>query len=270
MTTKPAYFKRRKVWWWNPWIIAVPIVLLLVAVPMVWWISTYNSSIAVRIFVITYLSLLAFVMYMIKGSLLDPHMKVNKDEINKQKKELLDHQIREKTIVHTKDLLMLQKGEKTTVLDIWKLDSSLEKRHPFFSWTETCTLDPIVKELHIRIQIDEMQSDADQAITSEKEFLRSVFAYLRILGSDEHLMSLKPLFKLLVIEIYSYKHLPQHKTIPFPLFSLIVTATVLPQLAYTAAGDIRQMKIIGDVRFAGGDEIIPHRGIVSNATQTLE
>jgi hypothetical protein len=206
---------------------------------------------------------------MIKISLLDPNIKVNKDEIEKQKKEILDHRTREKTIVHTKDLLMLQKGEKTTVLDIWKLDPSLEKRHPFFPQTETCNLDPIIKELHIRIQIGEMQSDTDQAITSEREFLRLVFDYLRILGSDEHLISLKPLFKLLVIEMYSYKHFSQQRTIPFPIFSLIVTATVLPQLAYTAAGDIRQMKIIGDVRFSGGNEITPHRGIVSNATQKL-
>ncbi len=269
MAAKPAYFIRRKVWWWNPWIIAVAIVLIFVAVPMVWWISTYNSSIAVLMFVITYLSLLVFVMYMVKRSLLDPHMKVNEDEIKKRKKEILDHRTYEKALVHTKDLLMLQKGEKTTVLDIWKLDPSLDKRHPFFSQTETCTLDPIAKELHIRIQIGEMQSDTDQAITSEKEFLSSVFEYLKILGSDEHLISLKQLFKLLVIEIYSYKHFSQHRMTPFPIFSLIVTATVLPQLAYTAVGDIRQMKIIGDVRFSGGNEITPHRSIVSNATQTL-
>jgi hypothetical protein len=269
MPTKPDYFKRRKVWWWNPWIIAVAIIFMVVAVPMVLWISTYNSVAAVLMFVITYLSLLLFVMYMVKISLLDPHVIINTDEIKKRKKEILDHRILEKSIVHAKDLLMLQKGEKSTVLDVWKLDPGLEKRHPFFSGTETCTLDPVSKELHIRIQIGEIQSDADHALTFEKEFLRSVFSYLKILGSDEHLTSLKPLLKLLVLEIYSYTHHPQQKTIPFPLFSLQLTATVLPQLTYTAAGDIRQMKIIGDVRFSGGNEITPHRGIISDATQTL-
>jgi hypothetical protein len=269
MTSKPAYFKRRKVWWWNPWSIAVVVLFMLAAVPMVLWISTYNSSEAVLMFVITYLSLLLFALYMVKVSLLDPHMKINTDEIEKRKKEILDHRALEKVIVHTKDVVVLQKGEKCTVLDIWKLDPNLEKRHPFFPRTETCTLDPLIKELHIRIQFGEIQSDADHAMALEKEFLRSVFSYLKILGSDEHLMSLKPLFKLLVIEIYSYHHLPQRKSVPIPVFSLLLTATVLPQLAYTAAGDIRQMKIIGDVRFSDGNEVTPHRGIVSDATQTF-
>jgi hypothetical protein len=130
-------------------------------------------------------------------------------------------------------------------------------------------LDPKINELLIRIQIGDYQSNMDASIIHETEFLHQVFAYLKILSTDKHLLNIKHLFKLLILEIYSRQNQARERPQPIPIFSLTLSATVLPQLAYTGAGDIRHMKIIGDVRFSGGNEIVPHRRIESNATQLL-
>src|SRR3990172_6319408 len=53
---KESVFKRRALWWLNPWIIGLAIVMLLVGIPMVLWLATYKSVPAVVMFSVTYLS----------------------------------------------------------------------------------------------------------------------------------------------------------------------------------------------------------------------
>lgn len=270
MAQKVNIFKKRIAWWLNPWIIALTLILILISVPMVLWIASYNSEMAVVMFVVTYVSMLVFVLLMVKRSMLEPHLYVDEKRIKKQQQELETHRKQVRLEFIKTELEVLNRGERTPVLDLWRLDQSLTRRHPYFSMIETTLLDPVSKELHIRIQIGEVQEDASQNIQLGKKLMVGVTSFLKIIATDQYVQELKRYFDILVLEVYALREDEHQRDVPFPIMSLLITATVLAQFAYISNVDLKRLQNLGDLRFTAGSDIIPHRGIETAAARGLK
>ena len=260
---KESVFKRRALWWLNPWIIGLAIVMLLVGIPMVLWLATYKSVPAVVMFSVTYLSLLVFLMLMVKRSLLEPHLKVDEKKIRAAKVEIEANRKKVKEEFVRTELEVLERGETTPVLDAWRLDQSYQKRHPFFSKVETTVLDPSIRELHIRLQVGELSWIAAGDENAAGQFRRQVMIFLHAVAQDPYIDTLKKYFGMLIFEIYSLREDERHIDIPFPILSLTVKAEVMRALSTLPSAAGNDILKLGDCRFADGREIEPHRRIES-------
>ena len=263
MPIKSTIYKKRIAWWLNPWVIALVCIFLLAALPMVLWIASYNSLGAVLMFVITYLSLLVVVLFMVKKSMLEPHLSVDEKEIEIKRKEIQIHREQERKKFIRTELEVLQRGERTPVLDVWRLDPVFVKRHPYFQALETVILDPKSRELHMRIQIGELLENEMHSELFLKKLISTLASFIRIMRTEKSLQLLKKYFHLLIIEFYSLRIDENHRTIPFPVFSMLMNETELVHFSYIPSAEDNNLKPFGDVRFDGGSEITPHRGIES-------
>jgi hypothetical protein len=262
MPAKPEYFKRKRIWWWNPWILTFAFVLMLISVPMVLWIASYGSDLAVFMFLVTYLSLLVIMMMLLKNTLIDPHIYVEKKLVNKQRKEIDIHRKQEQKDFIARELEVLARGERTPVLDVWRLQPQLQKRHKYFQALDIAVLDPLIKELWIRIQIGTLSPSISTNEFAADEIPYNALAFLRIISTDQYLHHLRNYYSRLIIEIYARREDQFMNDIPFPVFSILVNATALHHLTY-AHTEGTQLSTYGDVIFNKGLEIIPHRGIDS-------
>jgi hypothetical protein len=270
MLTKTNVIKKRIAWWLNPWIIGITLMLILISVPMVLWIASYGSTMAVVMFVVTYLSLLVFVLFMVKRSMLEPHLYVDEKEIEKERKKLRIHRQQVRQNFQQTELEVLNRGERTPVLDVWQLDLTLTHRHPYFSKIETTLIDPMSKELHIRIQIGEAQEYDSQVIQTGEKLMADIVSFVKVIATDQYLIELKKFFKIFVLEIYALKEDEHQRDVPFPILSMLLSATVLTQLAYTSNVNLKQLQTLSDLRFAAGSEIVPHRNIESTVARGLK
>jgi hypothetical protein len=269
MQKKSTIYKKRIVWWLNPWVIAIALVLILISIPMVLWISTYNSTAAVIMFVITYLSLLVFVLFMVKTSMLEPHLYVDEKEIEKKRKEIQTNRQQIHRDFLRNEIEALQRGDRTPVLDVWRLNPLLLKRHLYFQEIETILLDPKSQELHIRIQIGEIQKNDMHAELFTKNIILATTSFMKIIMSDIYLQQLKRFFHILVIEMYALREGENQRNVPYPILSLLFDETTLGQPTYVPSVDFNHLKSFGDFRFNGGFEITPHRGIESMKASDL-
>ncbi|MEK6649508.1 MAG: hypothetical protein AABY75_00895, partial [Bacteroidota bacterium] len=151
---RDRYRSFRRTWWFRPGVLIPATILLLISAPMVWWISTYDSTMAVVMFVVTYVSLLFFVVRMMRGTILEPHIRVHEQALREEKDLLQDHRRRSRAAVTATELDLLSRGELTPVLALWQLDPSLRSRHSFIDDMSTCRVDPAAGELQIRIHLE--------------------------------------------------------------------------------------------------------------------
>jgi hypothetical protein len=254
-------YKKRKAWWLNPWIIGIAAVFILMAVPMELWIASYGSAGAVVMFGVVYICMLIFVIFLIKRSMLEPHLYVDEKELEKRRKEIQDHRQKVKSDFLRNELDALRRGERTPVLDIWRLNPQLLSRHPYFQNIDTVLLDPQKQELLLRLQIGELPTNELRSETFDKTLISSLISFLKIVAVDEYFQQLKQFFQTLTIELYTCREDLNRRKEPYPILSLLLRATAIPQLPYTPLGDVQHLKILGDVRYQHGDEITPHRGI---------
>jgi hypothetical protein len=269
MPLKSNIYKKRIAWWLNPWVLAIAAVLILLSIPMVLWIASYNSTEAVMMFVITYLSLLVFVLYRVKISMLEAHLYVDDKEVEKKRKEIFAHRQHMWQNYQKRELEVLQHGDRTTVLDVWRLDPLLLKRHPYFQTIETVMLDPSSHELHIRIQIGIIQTDEINADPFMKKTLSAITSFIRIIIKDTYLQQLQQFFHILAVEVYALREDENHRNNPYPVLSLLFNETVTEQFTYVPSVDFIYLKAFGDLRFNGGLEITPHRSIESLVADSL-
>lgn len=251
--------KKRLSEWTNPRIIVVAVVLVVLAVPMVLWLLTYKSVAAVVMFVITYLSLLVFVLFMVRKSELDPRFFVDGKIIGRTKQEINAHRIAVKKELLANEIAALRRGERTPVLDIWRLNEALRKRHAYFAATVAQILDPALRELHVRVQLGETGASEEERNLFCQIFLRNSVSYLRIISQDPYLIQLKSFFDTLVIEADSLREDEHHVDVPFPAASILLEASVLwslPAMPEIGPGTIAK---IANVRLNNGLEIDPHR-----------
>lgn len=253
-------FKHRRFWWTNPWVIAVAVGQFLVSVPMILWLATYKSVAAVVMFVITYLSLLVFLMIMVRRSLLEPHVYVDEKKIAEKEVELQAHRKRVGEQFVQTELEVLTRGETTPVLDVWRLDEKIQRRHPWFRAIDRIILDPVARELQIRIQLGELKWNAEEERNKLAVF-QQVATFLSAAATEAHFQTLRDFFDAVVLGVYDLREDDTGRDVSRPIFSLLTSHEALTKIAGRMVLASAGLSGLGDFRFNNGQEVEPHRWI---------
>lgn len=228
---------------------------------MLLWLMSYHSDAAVTMFVVTWLSLTIFVVLIAKRTLLDPKYYIDDKVIDLTKRDIEAHRRSVRRELLASEMQALRRGDRTPVLDVWRLDESLAKRHPFFSSTTSLLIDPAKRELHVRIQIDEIPRVDDAKKSFSATLLNNVIAYLRVISQDPYLYLERSFFDRLVLEIDSVREDERHVDVAYPVLSMLIDAVVFWSIKMIPVFDERQLPAIAEIRFDDGNEVQPHRVI---------
>lgn len=256
---KYAPYRERIAWWTNPWIIVSVIVMMLIGLPMILWILTYKSYAGATMFAITWISLMGFVVWIVKRNLLDARYYIQEKTLDETRLEINADRKQVRKELLSNEIEVLARGQKTPVLDVWRLDHKLAARHPYFSSAQLVTIDPSIRELYIRIQIGEIQSTDESRIHFQKIIWHHLVRYLKIVAGDSYLALLIKFFDKLVLQIDSVREDSRHIDVPYPVLSCIVDSRVLRTIQALPTITQEQFLKLADVRFSGGGEIEPHR-----------
>ena len=230
---------------------------------MVLWLLTYHSDAAVAMFVITWLCLTAIVLLMVKKSITDPQYYVDRKVLDRTRQEIQNNRIIVRQEMIKNEIEALQRGERTPVLDVWRLDSSLTRRHPYFVATTALLIDPMCHEFLHRVQIGQIGETTEERRTFSTVLFRDVVGYLGIIGQDPYLLALRQFFETIVLQVDSIREDDRHVDVPFPVFSLLMDAAQVIVTQGNARIDRNRLSAIADIRFEKGNEIEPHRSIAS-------
>ena len=267
MERKYAPHKKRLSEWTNPWLLAIGVILLLIGLPMVLWLMSYHSDAAVSMFIITWLCMTFFVLIMAKKSQLDPRYYVDRKVVDRTKLEIEAHRVATRKELLKNEIATLQRGEKAPVLDVWRLDKSLTKRHPYFASTTSVLIDPGQRELQVRIQLPEIGHSNDE----KKSFCESMFnginSYFHIIGRDPYLLLLRAFFDIIVVQIDSLRENEHHMDIPYPVLSVLAKSSDFSAMLSDRGFNTKKLLDLVDMRFDEGNEIEPHRVIVLPSAQ---
>jgi hypothetical protein len=258
---KYAPFRERIAWWTNPWIIALVIVMMLIALPMILWILSYKSYAGATMFAITWMSLMGFVVWLAKRNLLDARYYIHEKTLDQTRLEIDADRKQVRKELLSNEIEVLARGEKTPVLDIWRLDQNLAARHPYFSSAQMVTIDPLTHELYVRIQIGEFHTTDNSRIQFEKTVWQDVVRFLKIVAGDSYLVLLTKFFDRLVLQLDSIREDSRNIDVPYPVLSCVVESRVLRTFQALPTITKDQFFKLADVRFIGGEEIEPHRNI---------
>jgi hypothetical protein len=262
--------KKRISEWTNPGLIGIGVVLLLIGTPMVLWLMTYHSDAAVIMFIITWLSLTVFVLLMAKSSVSDPGYFIDKRVISRTRQEIERQRRFAREELVKNEIDALRRGEKTPVLDMWRLDASLAKRHSYFTSATSLLIDPQQKELQVRIQIGEIGASDAERRTFLGDLFRNLAEYLRIVSEDAYLAMLKEFFDDYILEIDAIRENERHVDTPYPILSLSMKAPSFWSLGDSQSLDKRHLFELAEVRFDNGTEVQPHRVIDLPAARGLK
>jgi hypothetical protein len=258
---KYAPYRDRIAWWTNPWIIASVIVLMLIGLPMVLWILSYKSYAGATMFVITWISLTGFVVWSAKRHLVDASYYIQEKTLDRTRFEINADRRKIRKELLSNEIEVLSRGEKTPVLDIWRLDQTLADRHSYFTLAQLVILDPLTRELYVRIQLEEIESTDDSRIQFQKTIWQDLTRYFIIIAGDSYLALLSRFFDKIVLQINSIREDPGHTDVAYPVLSCIVESRSLRVIQSLPNTTQDRFARLADVRFNGGGEIEPHRQI---------
>jgi hypothetical protein len=251
--------RARKHWWLDPGFVSLIFVYLGSGIAFIWWISYLEQAIAAIVLAILWVLVFPVVVILAKRMIYDTY-RVDHRVIERTKQEIVDHRIKVRKEFIQTELEILSRGERSPVLDIWRLNEKLAGRHPFFNDIETLWIDPFLRELHIRIQM----SDVTPQHTDAKKvnpFFVEMAQFLTIAAADPYLGLLKPFFNTIVLVAYALRENEQHIDVPFPFFSILIPPELMGRLSTVPLEVFKDLSPSGTVRFADGAEIEPHREI---------
>lgn len=254
------YRSFRRFWWYRPGVLIPAAVMLLLSAPMIWWISTYKSDAAVAMFVITYVVLLIIALRMLRDTLLEPHIRKHERILRREENRLADDRRASLASLARTELEMLARGEITPVLDVWQIDPALRRRHVFIADTSTCLVDPSASELRIRVHLSPDWTP-ETGTGQSSRLLREVASYLRLLSTDPLVRSLRPHVATVVLELRVCHDDAGLTGSYIPVLSLLLPWADLQR----TLPDLRPPFIPGDLRFADGSAVEPHRDIPSGS-----
>lgn len=246
-------------WWSEPgffWFVGV--VYLGSGAVGIYWIS-FRADIAAQIMIVFWLFMLPVIIWLYKRTVFE-HYYSDESIVDRTRRDLASHRINARKEFVNNEIAVLQKGEKTPVLDVWRLDPELQKRHPFFGCIDVVAIDPKLRELHIRLQIENPPERPNPKDATKSHFLTNVSEFLNIVSRDVYLLNLKRFFNAVILEIYAYREDEHSMDIQFPVFSLNVSAQNLWMLS-TGQKKVSNLTLLGDVHFSNGNEVTPHRSI---------
>ena len=249
----------RKHWWLDPGFLFIVLLYIGAGTGFIWWISYLEQIIAATILIIFWVLVLPVVVLLAKRMIYDTH-KVDDRVIRKTRREIVDHRIKVRREFIQTELDVLSRGERSPVLDIWRLNEKLAGRHPFFNDLETIWIDPSLRELQIRIQMSVIPPAPTDTKKVNPFFLETAH-FLTIAVADPYLALLRPFFSTIVLVVYALRENDQHIDVPFPFFSILIPPESMGRLSSVPPEAFRNLAPLGQDRFADGAEIEPHREI---------
>ncbi|MBI5464627.1 MAG: hypothetical protein HY966_06735 [Ignavibacteriales bacterium] len=259
-------FKRRRVWWSDPSFLILLSVLLVVAVPVVWYAAiTYDSHLALAIAVFFFLlALLSFSFFKSFGAF--SRTVVNSTKVDEASEEVLVGRRETRTEFIAAELSLLRQGQASPVLDIWRLDPALASRHPLFPSIEFSMIYPERREWWIRCGIED--SEEDEASAEERStLLIRLSEFIRIISRDAYLLRLIPFFDTMVLEVYSYHLSQDNKEVAEPILSFQLASSALLNAYRDTASVVGFWRKKDFLRFDDMKAIQPHRGIEGEASR---
>lgn len=250
--------KRRRAWWLESgffWVVGV--LYMGSGVVGIFWIS-YLAKIAAQILAVFWVVMLPVIIWLYKRTQFEPYY-VDQSVVDKTVHDLATHRTNVRNEFLKTEIALLEKGEKTPVMDVWRLDEGLQRHYPFFSYVEVVAIDASQRELQIRLQIEDPPQPAGK---DESPFMKNVFEFLSVISKDSNLAAFKKYFDMVTLEIYAMQENQQKVDIAYPAFSMQVKAQILWKLASTET-KVPGLTLLGDVRFEDGRPIQPHRSIES-------
>lgn len=257
-TTSPI--KKALPWWMSGWVlgtiavwIALAIAFWSISVPLVGkW--TTGTIIGVWFTAGTLLVLL------LRRTILDTGYAIDEKVIEQTKRELEENRRKVRRQFHQREVELLMAGEKTPILDIWKVDGAYVNKHVFFDGVELKEIDPGVREFHLRLQIGDVARYGDDAATLERTLFNELKSFLNTVVKDKHFDSFRGFFDTLILEVYGMEEDSEKRDHPYPCLSLALTTKVFPTVFSPAstAGDLRRY---GDLRWNSGLPVEPHRNL---------
>ena len=91
--------------------------------------------------------------------------------------------------------------------------------------------------------------------------------FLRLLSGDAQFSVLGKFIDGIILELYALREDDAGRDISYPLFSLLITKSILPKLVSSGHITLAQLQKLSDVRFDSGREIEPHRHMQPGAAQ---
>lgn len=258
-TRRTNPLKTRKHWWLDPGFLFIIFLYVGSGVVFIWWISYLEQAIAATILIIFWILVFPVVVLLGKRMIYDTY-KVDYRVIQKTKREIADHRIKVRKEFIQTELDVLSRGERSPVLDIWRLNEKLAGRHPFFNDIETIWIDPSRRELQVRIQMPDVPP-TPAGTTRINPFFIEIAHFLAIAIADPYLGLLKPFFSTIVLVVYALRENEQRIDVPFPFFSMLIPPASMGRLSSVPPEAFKDLAPLGKVRFADGAEIEPHREI---------
>ena len=260
-------FRRRRGWWTEPG----AIILFLVLVTTGLFIELFALDLGYKNVVVIFgsfwciLTLLAMMFY--RRSQYETGVYVKEGILERTKEDLLRHRAKVQDDFLEAELAVLERGERTTVFDSWRLQPAIQKSHPYFPKMELAAIDASIRELHIRVQLEHQQTAIVGSRGFEATVLAHVLRFLRLLSGDAQFSILGKFFDGIILELYALREDDAGRDISYPFFSLLIAKANLLKLVSSGHITLAQLQKLSDVRFDGGKEIEPHRHLQPGAAQ---
>lgn len=254
-------FRRRRVWWTEPGAIILTLVLLITGAAVEYEVCRLQYTNVLIIFGVFWLILMALALMLYKRSQYEVGSYTDQSVVDKTKKDLDRHRRETLQKFHATELEILNRGEKTTVLDAWRLEPAYRERHRYFSVIELSEIDPASREFRLRIQLGEDVGAKADAGRLEASLLGDLLQFLKHISKDPHLEAIARFFDTIILEIYSLKTDELNRDLPYSFFSLEMKKSNLLKVASSGSVTLDQLRKMCDVRFDSGKPIEPHRGL---------
>lgn len=191
---------------------------------------------------------------------MEPHVYVDEKKIAEKEVKLQAHRQRVQEQFVQTELEVLARGERTPVLDVWRLDEKIQGRHPWFRAIDRSILDPVARELHIRIQLGELKWNAEEE-KNRRAMFQQVAAFLSAAATEAHFQRLLEFLDSVALDVCDLREDDMGRDVPRLMFSSLTSRDVLTKIARGMVSASAGLSGLGDYRFNNGQEIEPHRGI---------
>jgi hypothetical protein len=258
-------FRERAAWWTEPGAIVLLLVFVLLGALLEFYAYRLGYTNILIIFGLFWSIMTVTVMMMYRRSQYESRVYVHEGTVARTKEEILRHRAAVQKGFVERELAILERNEKTTVLDSWRLDPAIRKSHPYFSKLELTEIDPSIRELHLRVQLEHHPRAIVESSKLEGRVLAEMLAFFRLISGDKQLKALEKFFDVTVLELYAFRENESGRDVSFPFFSLLISRRDLPK--FVSSGHIRlaELRKFSEARFEGGKEVEPHRALRPSA-----
>ena len=253
--------KLRRLWWTDPGVITILCSYVVIGGLIIYWISLQpDFMIGAELLAVFLIIMFPVLAMFAKRTVSDSRATVDKKVVDRTRTEIEDNRRQVRKEFLETEIATLQRGEATPVLDVWRLDPSLEKRHPYFSALDTVFLDPSSHELWIRVELGELHWVPDEAKKNKSVLFQGIADFLSVISKDGYIRLLNKFFERIVLELYALRE-NEDREVPYPVFSLVLEKNLLAKIAAMQHLSWMDVEKAGECRFADGNDVEAHRSI---------